>query len=257
MAACNSSAPWRLSPPYPFVTGDLYFLPKIWSKSLVLGTDPFEDALKRPITTIPPSITTTHHDGGLPSPLSYTLADDEPPLPSTVPKRLRRNLRERNIFRKDGWTKWEAVKLTDELEAERDMMKADWECWKKIEERFERIHRPFLFDSDQDDKDEAHRDKRIQQRRNVDPLQHIIKVDMLLYSPYLPPTAWVSRTKNSAQRNWRKTRRKKAGKFISCTMGSGEKSFKEVAENACARPHSGISLSVIDEVDAKVDNDSM
>jgi hypothetical protein len=92
-------------PPYPFVTGDLYFLPKIWSKSVVLGTDPFEDALKRPSNTIPPSITTTHHDGGLPSPLSYTLADDDPPLPSTLPKRSRRNLRERNIFRNNGWTK--------------------------------------------------------------------------------------------------------------------------------------------------------
>jgi hypothetical protein len=89
-------------PPYPFVTGDLYFLPKNWSKSVVLGTDPIEDALKMPITTIPPSITTTHHDGGLPSPLSYTLADDDPLLPSTVPKRSRQNLRERNIFRNDG-----------------------------------------------------------------------------------------------------------------------------------------------------------
>jgi hypothetical protein len=104
-------------PPYPFVTGDLYFLQKIWSKSVVLGTDLFEDALKRPITTIPPSITTTHHDGGLPSPLSYTLADDDPPLPSTRTQRLRQNLRERNRFRNNGWTKWEAVQLADELEA--------------------------------------------------------------------------------------------------------------------------------------------
>ena len=36
-------------------------------------------------------------------------------------------------------------------------------------------------------------------------------------------------------------------------MGSGEKIIKEEAENACARPHSGIRLSVIN----KVDNDSM
>ena len=137
------------------------------------------------------------------------------------------------------------------------MMKADWECWKKIEERFEQIHGPFLFDLDKDDQDKAHRDKRIRQKWNVDPLQHIKEMDMLLYSPSLPPTAWVSRTKNSAQRNRRKTRRKRAGKFISCTMGSGEKLIKEEAENACARPHSGIRLSVIDEVDAEVDNDSM
>ncbi len=33
-------------PPYPFVTGDLYFLPKIWSTSVVLGTDPFVDCSK-------------------------------------------------------------------------------------------------------------------------------------------------------------------------------------------------------------------
>ncbi len=60
-------------PPYTFDTCDLNFLPKIWSKSMVHSPDPLEDTLKRPITTIPPSITTTHHDGGLPSPLSYTL----------------------------------------------------------------------------------------------------------------------------------------------------------------------------------------
>jgi hypothetical protein len=70
------------SPPlYTFVNGNLNFLQKIWSKSMVHGPDPFEDVLKRPITTIPPSITTTHHDGGLPSQLSYTLADDDPPHP--------------------------------------------------------------------------------------------------------------------------------------------------------------------------------
>ena len=60
--------------PYTFDTCDLNFLPNIWSTSMVHSPDPLEDTLKRPITTIPPSITTTHHDGGLPSPLSYTLA---------------------------------------------------------------------------------------------------------------------------------------------------------------------------------------
>jgi hypothetical protein len=59
-------------PPYTFVTGNINFLPKNWSKFVVHGPDLFEDALKRPITTILPSITTTHHVGGLPSPLSYT-----------------------------------------------------------------------------------------------------------------------------------------------------------------------------------------
>jgi hypothetical protein len=78
-------------------------------------------------------------------------------------------------------------------------------------------------------------------------------MDMLLYPPSLPPTAWVSCTKNSAKRKQRKTRRKRAGKFISCTVGSGEKLVKEEAKNACARPDSGIRLSVIN----KVDNNSM
>jgi hypothetical protein len=36
-------------------------------------------------------------------------------------------------------------------------------------------------------------------------------------------------------------------------VGSGEKIIKEEAKNECARPHSGIRLSVID----KVDKDSM
>jgi len=67
--------------PYTFDTCDLNFLPKIWSKPMVHSPDLLEDTLKRLITIIPPSITTTHHDGGLPSPLSYTLADDHPPPP--------------------------------------------------------------------------------------------------------------------------------------------------------------------------------
>ncbi len=40
-------------------------------------------------------------------------------------------------------------------------------------------------------------------------------------------------------------------------MGSGEKLIKEEAKNVCARPYSGIRLSVIDKVDAEVDNNSM
>ena len=135
-------------PSYTFVTGDLNFPSKIWSKSVVHNADPSKDTLKRPITTVPPSITTTHHDGGLPSPLSYTLADDDPPLPSIPNQRSRQNLRDRRLFRNDGWTKWEAVQLADELEATREMVKADWECWKKLEEQF--------LDSDEDDQDKAH-----------------------------------------------------------------------------------------------------
>jgi hypothetical protein len=84
---------------------------------MVHSPDPLEDTLKRPINTIPPSITTTHHDGGFPSPLSYTLANDDPPLPSTRTQRSQQNLRERRQFRNVGWKKWEAVQLADELEA--------------------------------------------------------------------------------------------------------------------------------------------
>jgi hypothetical protein len=79
--------------------------------------DPSKDTLKRHITTVLPSITTTHHDGGLPSPLSYTLANKDPPLPSIPTQRSRKNLRDRRLFRNNGWTKWEAVQLADELEA--------------------------------------------------------------------------------------------------------------------------------------------
>jgi hypothetical protein len=71
----------RSPSPYTSVTGDLNLLQKIWSKSMVHSPDPSEDTLKRRITTVPPSITTTHHDGSLPSPLSYTLADNSPPSP--------------------------------------------------------------------------------------------------------------------------------------------------------------------------------
>jgi hypothetical protein len=64
------------------------------------------------------------------------------------------------------------VQLTVELEAEQEMAKADWECWKKLEKQFNRIHGPFLFDSDEDDQDKSRQDKRIRQRQDVDPLQH-------------------------------------------------------------------------------------
>ncbi len=100
---------------------------------MVHSPDPNKDTLKRRITTVPASITTTHHDGGLPSPLSYNLAANSPPLPSMPTQRPRQNLRDRCLFRNDGWTKWEAVQLADELEAKQEMVKVDWECWKKKE----------------------------------------------------------------------------------------------------------------------------
>jgi hypothetical protein len=113
----------RFPPPYTFVNGNLNFLKPIWSKFVVHGPDLFKDTLKRPITTIPPSITTRHHDGGLPSPLSYTLANDNPPLPSMPTQQSQQSLRERCRFQNDGWTKWETVQLTSKLEAKGVMAK--------------------------------------------------------------------------------------------------------------------------------------
>ena len=136
--------------PYTFDTCNLNFLPKIWSKSMVHSPDLSKATLMRRITTALPSITTTHHDGGFPSPLSYTLADDDPLPPSIPTQRSRQNLKERRLFRNNGWTKWEAVQLADKFETKQEMEKADWECRKKLEQQFEQIHGPFFFDSDED-----------------------------------------------------------------------------------------------------------
>jgi hypothetical protein len=125
MVACprqQSLAPGPCPPPYTFVAGDLNFPSKILSNSVVHSVDSSKDTLKRPITIVPPSITTTHHDGGLPSTLSFTITDNDPPLPSIPNQRSRQNLRDRRLFRNDGWTKWEAVQLADELEATREMV---------------------------------------------------------------------------------------------------------------------------------------
>jgi hypothetical protein len=111
--------------------------------------------------TIPPLITTTHHDGGLPSPLSCTLADDDPPLLSMPTQCLRQSLRERRQFQNDGWTKWDVVQLADKFEAKGAIEKADWECWKKLEGRFEQFHRLFLFDLVDGNQEDAHQDGRI------------------------------------------------------------------------------------------------
>ncbi len=142
----------RCPPPYTFVTSDLNFPSKIWSKYVVHSADPSKDTLKKCITTVLPSITTTHHDGGLPSPLSYTLANDNPPLPSIPTQWSRQNLRDMRLFQTDGWKKWEAVQLADELEAKQKMAKADWECWKEADTQQEaldlQINGPFLFEWD-------------------------------------------------------------------------------------------------------------
>ncbi len=106
--------------------------------------------------------------------------------------------------------KWEAVQLADKLEAKQEMVKADWECYKKLEEQFDQINGPFLFDSDEDDQDEACRDERIQERWNVNLPQIAKEMDMSPYSPSPSPKQCESFTKNSAQRKRSKaTRRKK------------------------------------------------
>jgi hypothetical protein len=129
------------------------------------------------------------------------------------------------------------------------MEKADWECWTILETQFEQIHGPFLFDMDDDDHDDAHRDERIEQRWNVELLQHAKEMDMLPYS--LSPSTQQPRScaKTSAQRKQSKTRRKKkTGKSVSCDMGSDENLVEEKVEDTSTRPHSGIRLSVINEV---------
>ncbi len=170
--------------PYHFDTRDLNFLPKIWSKSMDHSPDPFEDAFKRLITTVPPSITTTHHDGGLPSSLSCRLSDNDPLLPPTPTQCSRQNLRERRLFWNNGWTKWEAVQLADKFKTKQEMEKADWECRKKLEQQFEQIHGPFFFDLDEDYHDNL-QDKRIRQRWNVNLLQ-IAKEMVISSSPSSP-----------------------------------------------------------------------
>jgi hypothetical protein len=36
------------------------------------------------------------------------------------------------------------------------MEKADWECWKKLDKRFENNDRSFLFDLDEKDQEDTH-----------------------------------------------------------------------------------------------------
>ncbi len=91
------------------------------------------------------------------------------------------------------------------------MEKADWACWKKLEERFERIHEPFIFDLGDDNQDKASRDERIRQKWNVDHLQHVKEIDMSPFSPSPSPKQRGSHTKISDQKKWSKRRREKTG----------------------------------------------
>ena len=124
---------------------------------MLYGPDQSEDPLKRRITSAPSSITTIHHGhgGGLPSPLSYTLVDNSPPLSSTPTQPSKAKFKGKAPILKRLLTKWEAVQLADQLEAKQAMAKANWVCWKKLEERVKQIHRPFLLDLDDDVQEDA------------------------------------------------------------------------------------------------------
>jgi hypothetical protein len=78
-------------------------------------------------------------------------------------------------------------------------------------------------------------------------MRHAKEMDMSTPSP--SPQQCRSCTKNSAQRKQSKTRRKMTGKSILYNVGSGERLIDEEAKDTCARLHSGIRLSVINEVD--------
>jgi hypothetical protein len=250
MAACpkqhSMAAPLLHTPLSPAIK--ITFYQKIWSKSVVHSPDPFKDALKRPIIKILHSITTTHHDGGLTSPSSSALANKDPPLPSTLTQGSRQNLREWHLSRNESWTNLEAVQLADKLEVKLAMAKADWECWKKLEEQFKQIHGLFSFDLYDNDQEQAHWDAFTREKCNVDVSQMAKEMDMLPYSSSPSPQQRGSHTKTSAQRERKERRRKRAGKTISCNVKSGEILIKEKVKEVCARPHSSIRLFVINEV---------
>jgi hypothetical protein len=215
----------RSPPPCPFGTGDLYFLPKIWSKSVVIATDLFEDTLKRPITTIPPSITTTHHDGGLSSPLSYTLADDDPPLPSTRTQRSRQNLRERTDFKTMGGQNGRQCSLQTNWKRH-DLRRRLIGSWREADKQREaldlQVKVPFLFEwDDLSEKALWDKDTCLRQQRNA---YEQMKTDMGISSHFVksnearatnPSPRYhqfgSKHAKESERRKQRRERRKKAG----------------------------------------------
>jgi hypothetical protein len=128
------------------------------------------------------------------------------------------------------------VQLTDKLEAKQAMGKADWECWKKLEEGFKQFHGIFLFDLVDDDHEDVCQDERIRQRWTVKLSQHGQEMDMLPYSSPSPsPQQPGSHTKTSAQRERKGKRRKGPGKTVSCNVKSSDKLIKEEAKDVCAR----------------------
>jgi hypothetical protein len=111
---------------------------------------------------------------------------------------LRQNLKERHLFQNDGWTKWEAVQLVDALEAKQAMAKADWECWRKLGERFEQIHGLFSFDLDDDDQEQACQNACTRERCNSDVSQMAKEMNILPYFLSPSPQQHGSHTKTSA-----------------------------------------------------------
>ena len=137
-------------------------------------------------------------------------------------------------------------------EAKQAIKKAEWECWKKLEEGFEQFHGLLIFDLVDDDQEDAHQDERIRQRWTVKLSQHEQEMDMSPYSSPSPsPQQCGSCTKTSAQRKQKGKRRKRTGKTVSFNAGSGEKLIKEEVKDVCARPHSGIRLFMINEVNGQ------
>ncbi len=92
------------------------------------------------------------------------------------------------------------MQLTDKLEAKRAMAKADWECWKKLEEQFEQIHGLFSFDLDDNDQEQACWDACTRNRCNAVVSQMANEIHMAPYSLSPSPQQRGSHTKISAQK---------------------------------------------------------
>ncbi len=71
---------------------------------------------------------------------------------------------------------------------------------------------------------------------------------MVPYSLSPSPQQRGSHTKTYAQRKRKGRRRKGPGKTVSCNVEISDKLIKKEAEDMCSRPHSGIRLFVINEV---------
>ncbi len=105
------------------------------------------------------------------------------------------------------------MQLADKLEAKRAMVKADWECWKKIEEQFEQIHGLFSFDLNDNDQEQACRDMCTRERGNADISQMAKEIDVSPYSVSPSPQQCGCHTETSSQRKWKGKRRKGQGKL--------------------------------------------